>query len=53
MATAGATAAAAPSGKAALRPLPVEADDHLRTVLRCVERNPLRAGLVARAGEWL
>ena len=25
---------------------PVESDEHLRTVLRYVERNPLRAGLV-------
>lgn len=31
---------------------PVSADDHLYTVLRYVERNPLRAGLVARAEEW-
>jgi putative transposase len=28
---------------------PIEADEHLRTVLRYAERNPLRAGLVARA----
>jgi putative transposase len=28
----------------------VQADDHLLTVLRYVERNALRAGLVARAG---
>jgi putative transposase len=27
---------------------PVQEDDHWRTVLRYVERNPLRAGLVAR-----
>src|SRR5947209_8411225 len=31
---------------------PVEADDHLRTVLRYVERNPVRADLVARAEHW-
>ncbi len=30
----------------------VEADDHLYAVLRYVERNPLRAGLVTRAEEW-
>ncbi|MCP5366423.1 MAG: transposase [Hyphomicrobiales bacterium] len=31
---------------------PIEADDHLLTVLRYVERNPLRAGLVDRAADW-
>ncbi len=31
---------------------PVQADDHLLTVLRYVERNPLRAGLVDRAEAW-
>jgi putative transposase len=31
---------------------PIEADDHLYTVLRYVERNPLRTGLVRRAEEW-
>jgi putative transposase len=31
---------------------PVEADGHLLTVLRYVERNPLRAGLVRRAEAW-
>lgn len=31
---------------------PIEEDNHLRVVLRHVERNPLRAGLVARAEEW-
>jgi putative transposase len=31
---------------------PVEADDHLYAVLRYVERNPLRAGLVRRAERW-
>jgi putative transposase len=31
---------------------PIEQDDHLRTVLRYVERNPVRAGLVARAEDW-
>ncbi len=32
---------------------PIQQDEHLGTVLRYVERNPLRAGLVARAEEWL
>ncbi len=31
---------------------PIQADDHLLTVLRYVERNPLRAGLVERAEAW-
>ncbi len=30
----------------------VAEDDHLLTVLRYVERNPLRAGLVQRAEDW-
>lgn len=31
---------------------PIERDEHLLTVLRYVERNPLRAGLVRRAEAW-
>ena len=31
---------------------PIQDDDHLLTVLRYIERNPLRAQLVARAEEW-
>ena len=31
---------------------PIEQDEHLLTVLRYVERNPLRAGLARRAEEW-
>ncbi len=31
---------------------PIEQDDHLATVLRYVERNALRANLVARAEDW-
>jgi putative transposase len=31
---------------------PVEADEHFLTVMRYVERNALRAGLVARAEDW-
>ena len=34
------------------RAFPVEEDDHLLRVLRYVERNPLRAGLVDRAEAW-
>ncbi len=32
---------------------PIQQDEHLLTVLRYVERNPVRAGLVARAEDWL
>ena len=31
---------------------PIAADEHLLAVLRYVERNPLRAGLVQRAEQW-
>jgi putative transposase len=31
---------------------PIQADEHLLTVLRYVERNPLRAGLVAAVDGW-
>jgi putative transposase len=31
---------------------PIERDEHLLTVLRYVERNPLRAGLVRKAEAW-
>ena len=31
---------------------PIEQDEHLLTVLRYVERNPLRAKMVTRAEEW-
>jgi putative transposase len=31
---------------------PIEQDDHLLTVLRYIERNPLRAGLVKQAEDW-
>jgi putative transposase len=31
---------------------PIQEDDHLRVVLRYIERNPLRAGLVQRAEDW-
>jgi putative transposase len=34
------------------RAFPIEQDDHLLTVLRYVERNPLRAKLVTRAEQW-
>jgi putative transposase len=31
---------------------PIQEDDHLRVVLRYIERNPLRAALVERAEQW-
>jgi putative transposase len=31
---------------------PIQQDDHLLTVMRYVERNPVRAGLVERAQDW-
>src|ERR1700722_5358655 len=31
---------------------PVETDDHFYSLVRYVERNPLRAGLVSRAEDW-
>jgi len=34
------------------RSFPIQEDDHLLTVLRYIERNPLRAGLVERAQDW-
>ncbi len=34
------------------RAFPIQEDHHLLTVLRYLERNPLRAGLVATAEEW-
>ena len=32
--------------------LPVQRDEHLEALLRYVQRNPLRAGLVRRSGDW-
>ena len=34
------------------RSCPVDQDDHLLTVLRYIERNPVRAGLTASAVDW-
>ena len=31
---------------------PIQEDEHLLSVMRYIERNPLRAGLVGRAEEW-
>jgi putative transposase len=35
------------------RAFPIQEDDHLLSVLRYGERNPVRAGLVERAQDWL
>src|SRR5256885_943331 len=34
------------------RSFAIQEDDHLLTVLRYIERNPVRAGLVSRAQDW-
>jgi putative transposase len=34
------------------RAFPIQEDDHLLTVLRYIERNPVRASLVERAQDW-
>jgi len=34
------------------RAFPIQEDDHLLTVLRYIERNPVRAGLVEQAQDW-
>jgi putative transposase len=39
-------------GQGRFKAFPIEQDDHLPTVLRYVERNPLRAGLVEQAEDW-
>ena len=41
-----------PSVPRDLQVLPVEDDDHLLTVMRYVERNPVRPTLVSRAEQW-
>jgi putative transposase len=38
--------------QARFKSFPVESDEHLYTVLRYVERNPVRANLVKRAEDW-
>lgn len=41
-----------PVYQARFQAIPVQDDAHLLTVCRYVERNPVRAGLVARAQDW-
>jgi len=41
-----------PLSQGRFKAFPIQEDDHLLTVIRYIERNPLRAGLVGRAEEW-
>jgi hypothetical protein len=45
------TTVAGTFGRVGSRRFPIEEDDHLLTVLRYVERNPVRAKLVRMAAE--
>src|SRR5271165_906685 len=38
--------------QARFKAFPIQQDEHFLTVVRYVERNPLRAGLVERAQDW-
>jgi len=46
------TSGTGPLYQGRFKSFPVQEDDHLWTVLRYVERNPLRANLVERADAW-
>lgn len=46
------TAGTGPVYQGRFKSFPIEQDHHLHTVLRYVERNPLRAGLVSAAEDW-
>jgi putative transposase len=46
------TSGTGPLYQGRFKSFPIQEDDHLLTVLRYVERNPLRAGLVDQAGAW-
>jgi putative transposase len=46
------TAGTGPLYQGRFKSFPIQEDDHLLTVYRYVERNPLRAGLVERAEDW-
>jgi putative transposase len=50
--TAHRTAGTGPLYQGRFKSFPIQEDDHLLTVLRYVERNPLRANLVEEAAEW-
>jgi putative transposase len=46
------TSGSGPLYQGRFKSFPIQDDDHLLTVLRYVERNPLRANMVERAEEW-
>jgi putative transposase len=46
------TAGTGPVYQGRFKSFPIREDEHLLTVMRYVERNPLRAGLVRRAEDW-
>jgi putative transposase len=46
------TAGAGPLYQGRFKSFPIQEDDHLQTVLRYVERNPLRANMVDDAADW-
>jgi len=46
------TSGTGPLYQGRFKSFPIQADEHLLTVCRYVERNPLRAGLVRRADTW-
>ena len=46
------TAGTGPVYQGRFKSFPIAQDEHLLTVMRYVERNPLRAGLVQRAEDW-
>ena len=46
------TAGTGPLYQGRFKSFPIQEDDHLLTVLRYVERNPLRANMVEKADEW-
>ncbi|MBN1911536.1 MAG: transposase, partial [Pirellulales bacterium] len=46
------TSGTGPLYQGRFKSFPIQEDDHLLSVLRYVERNPLRANLVDRADEW-
>lgn len=48
----GITALTVTYGRGDSRPFHIQKDEHLLTVLRYIERNPLRAGLVPKAEDW-
>jgi len=46
------TAGTGPLYQGRFKSFPIQEDEHLWAVLRYVERNPLRAGVVEKAAEW-